>query len=122
MNMALIAWLCKNQPTVESSLVGAEFVAMKYGVETLRGLRYKLHMMGVPIGGPSYVYCDNQSVIFSTSRPESILKKKSNYICYHAVRELVTMGESRTCHAPTALNKSDMLRLKCCMGRGNRNK
>ena len=37
-NMTLIAWLSKKQPTVESSVCGAEFVAMKDGMEHLRGI------------------------------------------------------------------------------------
>ena len=97
-NMALIDWFSKKQPTIETSVFGAEFVAMKNVVEKLRGLRYKLRMMGVPISGCSYVYGDNMSVIHNTQRPESTLKKKSNAICYHFVRESVAMGETLTCH------------------------
>jgi hypothetical protein len=82
---------------------------MTHGVETCRGLRYKLRMMGVPITGPTYVYGDNMSVIFNTSRPSSQLKKKSNSVCYHAVREAVAMGECITTHIPTLLNFSDIL-------------
>ncbi len=41
-NMALIIWLSKRQPTIETSVFGAELVAMKHGIETLRELRYKL--------------------------------------------------------------------------------
>ena len=48
-NMALIAWLSKNHPTVESSVFGAEFSAMKAGMEHLRGIRYKLRMIGVTL-------------------------------------------------------------------------
>jgi hypothetical protein len=66
---------------------------MKQGMEALRGLRYKLQMMGVSISGWSYIYGDNISVIHNTQRPESTLKKKSNSVCYHAIRESVTMGE-----------------------------
>ena len=55
-NMALIDWLYKKQATVEKAVFGYEFVAMTHGVETLRGLRYKLRMMGVFIDGPTYVY------------------------------------------------------------------
>ena len=69
MNSAPIAWLAKKQATIETSVFGAEFVTMKIGVEALRGLRYKLHMMGVPIEGPSYVYGNNMSVIHNTQRP-----------------------------------------------------
>ena len=108
-NMALIAWLSKKQPKVESSVFGAEFAAMKSGMERLRGLRYKLHMMGVSLSGPSYIYGDNISVIHNTQRPESTLKKKNNSICYHALREAVAMGECLTTHIPTKDNLSDMM-------------
>eukprot|EP00978_Attheya_sp_CCMP212_P013954 scaffold35295_cov60-Attheya_sp.AAC.1 len=66
LNMSPIAWQSKKQATVESSVFGAEFVAMKVGMETCRGLRYKLRMMGVPISGPTYIYGDNMSVIHNT--------------------------------------------------------
>ena len=87
LNSALIDWMSKKQSTIETSVFGAEFVAMKIGMEKVRGLRYKLRMMGVPIDGPAFVYGDNMSVIHNTQKPESTLKKKSNQICYHAVRE-----------------------------------
>ena len=93
MNMAMIKWHSKKQSTVEGAVFGAEFVAMKQGMEALRGLRYKLRMMGVPIDGPTFVYGDSMSVVHNTSRPKSLLKKKSNSICYHFVREAVAMGE-----------------------------
>ena len=47
LNMAPIAWFSKKQSTVETSVFGAEFVAMKQGMEALRGLRYKLRTIGV---------------------------------------------------------------------------
>jgi hypothetical protein len=106
--MAPIMWLSKKQSTIETSVFGAEFVAMKIGVEALRGLRYKLRMMGVPISGPSAVYGDNMSVVHNTQRPESTLKKKSNSICYHFVREAVAMGECRIAHISTHENVADI--------------
>ena len=81
---------------------------MKHGMETLHGLRYKLRMMGVELSGPSFIYGDNMSVIHNTQRPESMLKKKSNSICYHAVRESVAMGESLTGHVKMAENPTDL--------------
>ena len=107
-NMAPIVWYSKKQPTIETSVFGAEFVAMKNGIETLRGLRYKLRMMGIEIDGPSYVYGDNMSVIHNSQRPESTLKKKSNSICYHAVREAVAMGECLVGHISTHENLADI--------------
>ena len=73
-----IAWLSKKQATIDTSMFEAEFVAMMIGIETLGGLRYKLHMMGVPILGLSLIYGDNMSVIHNTQRPDSTLNKKSN--------------------------------------------
>ena len=120
MNMSLINWLSKRQPTVETAVFGAEFVAMKHGVETLRGLRYKLRMMGVSIQGPSYVYGNNMSVIHNTSNPASVLKKKSNSICYHFVRETVEAKECLTSHIPILQNLSDLL-TKVLFGQKRRN-
>ena len=34
-NMALIDWVSKKQPTIETSIFGAEFVAMKHGTKKL---------------------------------------------------------------------------------------
>ena len=48
------------------------------------------------------------SVIHNIQHPESTLRKKSNSICYHTVRELVAMGESLTGHIPTAENCANL--------------
>ena len=108
LNSALIDWLLKKQATIETSVFGAEFIAMKHGVERLRGLHYKLQTMGVPLSGPSYVYGDNMLVIHNTQRPESTLKKKSNQICYHFIRECVAMGECLIGHISTHENPADL--------------
>ena len=114
-------WYSKKQLTIETSVFGAEMVAMKTGIDTLRGLRYKLRMMGVPISGPTYIYGDNMSVINNATKPESTLKKKSNSICYHAIRESVAMDESRITHIPTTENCAD-LATKVLPGGYKRNK
>ena len=58
----------KKQATIDTSVFGAEFVAMKIVMDTLRGIRYKMRMTGVPISGPSYIYGDNMSVIHNNQR------------------------------------------------------
>ncbi len=87
---------------IETRVIGTEFVAMKTGVDTLRGLRYKLRMLGVAIDGATHVYGDSISIMKNTSKPESTLNKKSNAVCYHAVRESLVMGETLTAHIPAA--------------------
>jgi hypothetical protein len=108
LNMAPIVWFSKKQATIETSVFGAEFVAMKQGMECLRGLRYKLRMMGVAISGPLHIYGDNMSVIHNTQRPESMLKKKSNSIRCHGIRKAVAMGECLTGHVSTHNNPADI--------------
>jgi hypothetical protein len=66
-------------------------------------------MMGVPIDGPTYVFCDNQSVVSNASKAESVLKKKSNSIAYRAVREAVAMKEILICYVSTNDNVADIM-------------
>jgi hypothetical protein len=77
--------------------------------KALRGIQYKLRMMGVPIAGPTYVYGNNISVIHNTQRSESTLKKKNLSICYHAVCKAVVMGAILTSHMWTKNNFSDFM-------------
>ena len=74
----LVQQFSKMQSTMETSVFGTEFVAMKQGIDSLRGLRYKLKIMGIFISGPSYIYVDNMSVMYNTYRLESVLRKKHN--------------------------------------------
>ena len=99
----------KKQTSVEGATFGSEFSAMKTAAEENRALRYKLRMMGVSIDGPSYMYSDNTSVLHNTSNPESTLKKKSNSIAYHFIREAVAMGEVLTGYVKGTKNLADML-------------
>ncbi len=107
--MALIAWVSKKQPSIETSVFGAKFVTMKHSTEKLQGLKYKIRMMGIPLSGHSYVYGDNKSAITNLTTPESILKNKSNSICYQAIRESVAMGESLLTHVETRDNLAEIL-------------
>ena len=85
LNRSPILWYSKKQTSVETSTFGSEFMALKVGIEMLRGLRYKLRMMGIPLDGHAHVRCDNMSVVSNSSKPESTLKKRSNAVAYHYV-------------------------------------
>lgn len=88
---------------------GSEFIAMKQCCEYLRGLRYKLQQMGIPCEGPAYIYGDNQSVLANTTIPESVLKKKSQSIVYHFIREECARDEWPTTYVNTHDNEADLL-------------
>jgi hypothetical protein len=66
-------------------------------------------MMGIPLSGPTYIYGDNKSKVTNSSRPELTIKKKCNSICYHAICELVAMGETLLMHIRTGENLADFL-------------
>ena len=82
---------------------------MKTGVEMVVSLRYKLRMMGIPLDGHAHVLADNQSVIHNVSAPQSTLKKKSNSIAYHYVRERAAAGVIQVQYEPTETNLADIL-------------
>ena len=84
-------------------------MAMKACCEYIRGLRYKLRMLGIPVNGPALIAGDNQSVLANTTIPDSTLKKKSQSIAYHFVREGVARDEWRTAYVRSELNSSDLL-------------
>jgi len=116
LNSAPINWYSKRQGGVEGASFGSEFMAMKTACEVNRGFRYKLRMMGVPIDGPTYIYGDNMSVLHNTQKPESTLKKKSNSIAFHFVRECVSRGEALTGYVNTKSNYADLMTKTLPMG------
>lgn len=84
-------------------------------MELIESLRDKLRMFGVPIEGAMNVYCDNDSVVNNSTKPESTLKKKHNGIAYHHVWEAVAAGTIHIVWEPTDSNIVDML-TKCLVG------
>ena len=98
-NRAPIIWYSKCQNGVETSTFGLDFTALKTDIEMIKGLRFKCHMMGVPLDGPAHVRIDNMSVVNNT------LRKKSNALCQ---REYA----SEMCHIvyePSQTNLADIL-------------
>ena len=75
----------------------------------IRVLRLKLKSIGVPLIGPTNMYCDNQGVVKNTSLPESTLSKKHNSINYHIIRESAAAGILRVGKEDTETNISDCL-------------
>jgi hypothetical protein len=104
-----IVWFSKRQNTVEASSFGSELVALRIATEMIVALRYKLRMFGVPVDGPTDVFCDNKSVVTNTSVPTSTLSKKHNSICYHLVREAQAASIVRVAWISGDYNQADIL-------------
>ena len=79
-----IIWFSKRQNTVEAATFGSDFVALRICKEMIVALQYKLRMFGIPIEGPTNVFCDNRGVVLNSSRPELTFQKKHNAINYRA--------------------------------------
>ena len=109
LNCAVIFWFSKKQTCIETSSFGSEFVAMKQACEYLRGLRFKLRMMGIPVEDPCFIQGDNKSVLSNVTVPESMLKKKSNSIAYHFVRYGTAADEWRFAYIKSMDNPADIL-------------
>lgn len=105
----LIEAFSKRQNTVESSTFGSELVALRIARDKIVAMRIKLKSIGVPLAGPTNVFCDNQGVVKNTSIPESTLNKKHNSINYHIVREAAASGILRVGKEDTATNLADPL-------------
>ena len=108
LNRAPIVWYSEWQNTVETSTFGSEFIAMRTAVEHIEALCYKLRMFGIPIAGPTNVFCDNEAVFKNTTIPESTLKKKHNSICYHHCCEAVAARVMRVAKEGTLTNLADL--------------
>ena len=81
---------------------------MKTAVELVEALRYKLRMFGVPLSGPTNMYCDNEAVFKNASNPTSMLRKKHHSISYHRCREAVAAGTVRVAKEGTKTNLADI--------------
>jgi hypothetical protein len=108
LNESPIIWYSKSQKTVETSTFGSEFVVLRIVTDMIKGLRYKLRMMGIPLEGPANVLVDNKTVMKNSTIPSSTLQKKHNAICYHCVREAVASKIIRIAHIPADQNLADM--------------
>ena len=106
---------------IETSSYGSEFTALKQCCECIKGIRYKLQMMGIPCEFPCYVFGDNKSVLENSNVPHSVLKKKSCSVAYHYVREGVAHGQWLIDYGPSEDNVSDILS-KAVSGGMKRNK
>ena len=109
LNYATVYWFSKKHTSVESSIFGSEFVAINQCCEYLRGISYKLRMMGTPCKVSAYISGDNQSILANTTIPNSTLNKKSQRIAYHFICEGVAQDEWRTSCVNTHDNEADHL-------------
>ena len=101
--------MSKKQGSNETSSFVSEFVAMKACTEYVRGLKFKLQMMGIQFKLPAFIYGENQSVLSNTTMTQYMLKRNSNSIAYHFVREGTACDKWRATYSNTNNNQSGLL-------------
>ena len=94
---------------VEMATYGSEFMAACQAMEQINDIYYTLHMLGVPLDGPTWLLGNNQAVINSTTIPHSSLSKFWNALSYHHCREAVAADIVHFKFLPHCENPSDIL-------------
>ena len=84
-------------------------MVMKHATEYIRGLRYKMRSMGIPVVECAYIYGDNKSVLVNLETAHSQLKTKSNSVAFHHVREGSPLDEWKTTYLNTHDNIADLI-------------
>ena len=107
----------KRQGAIETSTYGAEFCAMKSGVEETFSIRYMLRALGVKVEHASMICGDSMSVIHNVTESDSLLKKKHVAISYHKTREAAAAGVVHPVKVSGEHNYADLMTksqaLKC---------
>jgi len=85
-----------------------EFFALKNAVELVEALMFELRSFGVPVEGPSSIYCDNEAVYKNESIPSSVLGKKHHSIAFHFGRQAVAMRIIRIAKEDSKTDLADL--------------
>jgi hypothetical protein len=107
-NQTPIMWFSKKQNVVETATYGSEFMVARQATEQIMDLRYTLRMMGIPLEGPAWMFGDNQSVITSSTLPQSKLNKRHNALSYHRVWSAIAYKILVFLHVDGVNNVSDI--------------
>ena len=74
--------LVGNCVTINSRIGYTVFLNGAQAMEYVRGLRYTLHMLDIPVDVPSFVFGDNKLVLTNTTVPGLMIMKKMNSLSY----------------------------------------
>jgi Reverse transcriptase (RNA-dependent DNA polymerase) len=109
LNGTPIEWYTRKQPTVETATYGSEFTAAKTAIQQIAALRLTLQYLGVNIEPSAYMFGDNESVVKSSTIPQSQLGKRHHALAYHFAREAIASKMVVFSHLPSELNVADIL-------------
>lgn len=88
-NNTTVVWSSRRQPTVASSTVEAEYVAVSEATREALWLRCLLREIGFTQSGPTEINCDNKGAIRLALNPGTHQRTKHIDIRHHFIRELI---------------------------------
>ena len=91
-NKTPVDWYYKQLSTSETATYGTEFLSGRKCCENSIDHRAYLQYLGKPVGEMDYVWGDNESMINSSTIPESKLNKRHNILLFHYVRSMISRG------------------------------
>jgi hypothetical protein len=106
--------LCNKQKTVVTATYKSELMVASQAAQQIIDLRCNLRMMGIPLDGPSLIFCNSNSVITSSTIPHSTLNKRLNVLYYHCVRKCIASKILYLLHCSERLNLTGMLIKPLC--------
>ena len=99
-NTTLIDWSSKRQKNDEISTFGSELIAARIAMGKVKALGKKLGRNIIPIDGPTYMVCDNESGVNSMYGEERTFSQEHQLIYWHSVRDTTPAGLLRGFKGP----------------------
>ena len=102
---------------METATYSSEFVAARTCVEQIP-LHHTLRYLDVPVTQMSQMFGDNNTVMDSATKINSMLHKRHTVLSFHRVHEAIAAGFIGFHHIPGARNPADVLskqRLNACV-------
>ena len=104
-----INWSSRKQRTVTTSTTHAEFVAMTELAKDVVWWRGFLREIGLDMGEPTAVLCDNMAAVALAFNPTHHERTKHFAVLQQYIRELISSGEIHVEYIPTQRNAADVL-------------
>jgi hypothetical protein len=106
---SLVSWSSKRQPMVSHSIAEAKYRAVANTAAECIWLWQLLGALHRLINTTMVVFCDNVSVVYTTSNPVHHRRTKHIELVIHFIPERVALGELHVRHVPSAQQFTDVM-------------
>lgn len=108
LNGTAFSWSSKKEPTVATSTMEAEYIALYLGAQHAAWIWHFYSQLGFPFDSPIDIYSDSEAAIAVAKAEQSHKRSKHLDVKLHATRERITNGEISVRKVPTEDNCADM--------------